>query len=79
MLSAFLLVIGMLCIYQTLNHITIPLQYTTIPLQYTTIPLQYISVPLQYISVRSHPTAMTTLYTWNSFTQSSKLSIIFKN
>ena len=53
MLSAFLLVIGMLCIYQTLNH-------TTIPPQYTTIPLQYISVPLQYISVPPHPTTMTT-------------------
>ena len=49
----------MLCIYQTLNHITIPPQYTT-------IPLQYISVLPQYISVPPHPTAMTTLYGWNS-------------
>ena len=58
MLSAFLLVIRMLCIYQTLNHITIPPQYTTIPPQYISVPPQYISVPL-------HPTAMTTLYTWS--------------
>ena len=51
MLSAFLLAIGMLCIYQALNHITIRPQYTTIQLQHTTIG--------------SHPTAMTTLYTWS--------------
>ena len=49
----------MLYIYQTLNHITIPPPYTT-------IPPQYISVPPQYISVPPHPTAMTTLYGWNS-------------
>ena len=43
----------LLCIYQTLNHISIRSQYTPIRSQYT--------------SVRAHPSAMTTLYGWNSF------------
>ena len=30
-------------------------------------------------AIYNHPTTMTSLYRWNNFTQSSKLSIIFKN
>ena len=48
MLSAFLLAIGMLCIYQILNHATVRVQYTPIQLQYTTVWVQYTPIWWQY-------------------------------
>ena len=62
MLSAFLLAIGMLYIYLTLNH------------QIITIPLQYISVLLQYITVAPHPAAIAALYGTTSFQYEAALS-----
>ena len=61
MLSAFLLAIGMLCIYLTLNH------HRNISPQYMTVAPQYISVALQYTTVAPHPTAIATLYRTASF------------
>ena len=60
MLSAFLLAIGMLCIYLTLNH-------QIIAPQYRSIAPQYISVVPQYIPVAPHPTTIATLYGTASF------------
>ena len=52
MLSALLLAIGMLCIYQTLKHATVQVQYTPIRLQYTTVQVQYTPVWWQYTSIQ---------------------------
>ena len=60
MLSAFLLAIGMLCIYLTLNH-----QF---------IAPQYITVAPQYIPVVRHPAAIAALYGTASFQYEAALS-----
>ena len=60
MLSAFLLAIGMLCIYLTLNH--------------QIIALQYITVAPQYITVAPHPAAIAALYGTASFQYEAALS-----
>ena len=60
MLSAFLLAIGMLYIYLTLNH--------------QIIAPQYITVAPQYITVAPHPTAIAALYGTASFQYEAALS-----
>ena len=65
MLSAFLLAIGMLCIYLTLNH--------------QIIAPQYITVAPQYITVVPHPAAIATLYGTASFQYEAALSDLGTN
>ena len=72
MLSAFLLAMGMLCIYLTLNHQIIAPQYITV------VP-QYITVAPQYITVVPHPTAIAALYGTASFQYEAAFSDLGTN
>ena len=64
MLSAFLLAIGMLCIYLTLNHQIIAPQYITIAPHPTTIATLYGTASFQYEAALSDLGTNVDLYYW---------------